>query len=334
MTEEQLATHLSKLNNFNLIEALKEGYSFREIISYLAIKETNQDKHLELIMCPPKYMSAEIPNNVWMRKLDESEREVNVDKAMAQFFDMYNLFSNDAFVYLLPPKEGLQDQVYVTNAAAILPHLYRTAVLARFRAEGRPGEEGEVAKLLQMMEFNLISPPSFFEGEAELKWLRENIYVGGYGIRTDIKTLDWMEETFGMQIIKLKETDDKRYHLDCNVFPLSRSKIITSKDILDPQTTRQLEAVAEIIPVSKRDSQFSITNNLRIGSIIYTGTDISELKKEDDHYLPEKEKNERLEEICRDAGLELVFINLSEFSKSGAALSCCVLHASYIGYPS
>ena len=99
------------------------------------------------------------------------------------------------------------------------------------------------------------------------------------------------------------------------------------------QPLGEIEDVAEIIPVNKENSQFSITNNVRIGSIIYNGTDISELDYDDDSYGPEKRKNETLEDICRDAALSLVFINLSEFSKSGAALSCFVMHLSRIAYP-
>lgn len=333
MTPVELANFLAQKNNFNLEEALQEGYSVEEIVSFLQVKEAQQDKYLELLLCPPKFISADIPNNRWMKDLDESERKVNIDVAMAQFFQAYSLFSQDALVYLLPPKKGLQDQVYITNAGAVLPHLYKTIVLATFKAEGRPGEEGELSKFMTQMGYSQFTCPFYFEGEAELKWIRDNIYAGGYGQRTDIQALEWIERTFNCQIIKIKETDTKRYHLDCNVFLLSKEKVMIATDQLNPVTAKQVESVAEIIPVSKKSSQWSITNSLRIGSIIYNGTDISELKKSDKNYQIEKEKNEELEKICRDAGLELVFVNISEFSKSGAALSCMILHLTYIGYP-
>lgn len=296
-------------------------------------EETEQNKYLELLLCPPKYLSTKVQNNIWMQEIDDKKIEVNVDKAMSQFFHMYSLFAQDAMVYLLPPKKGLGDQVYITNAGAVLPHLKKTIILANFKAEGTPGEEDELSKFMDIMRFEQYRPPYFFEGEAELKWLRENIYIGGYGIRTEIKALNWIEEKFDAKIIKIEETDPKRYHLDCSVFPMSKDKILLATDMVDDLTLKEIEDICEIIPVNKRDSQFSITNNLRIGSIIYTMTDLPDLKRDDEAYVPEKQKNENLEKICRDAGLELIFVNLSEFRKSGAALSCAILHLNYIGYP-
>jgi N-dimethylarginine dimethylaminohydrolase len=330
---KQSATQLAQLHDFNLTDALLDGQSYQDILNHLAIREANQDKFLELLLCPPKFMSANITNNEWMEKLTEEEREVNVDKAMAQFHAMYSLFSQDAVVYLLPPKKGLQDQVYITNAGMVLPHLYKTVILSKYKAEGRPGEEIELSKFMEMMDYQQIFSPFYFEGEAEMKWLRDNIYIGGYGQRTQIEAHEWMEREFGCQIIKVKETDELRYHLDCNIFCLNRETILFAKDQVKQHELKLMEGVAECIPITRKSSQWSLTNSLRIGSVVYNGTDISELKKEDESYQAEKKKNEDLEKICRDHGLELVFINMSEFSKSGAALSCCVLHLNYIGYP-
>lgn len=297
------------------------------------VDESEQDKYLELLLCPPKYLSTKVKNNKWMKDMDQEKLDVNIDKAMAQFFHMYSLFSQDAMVYLLPPKKGLQDQVYIVNAGVVLPHLGKTVVLSNFTAKGRDGEEDQLSEFMTLMGYKQVFCPYKFEGEAELKWIRENHYIGGYGIRTEIEAHEWLESEFDAHIIKIKESDPLRYHLDCLLFSISKSKILLAIDQVDGKTMSEIEKIAEIIPVSKQDSQYAITNNLRIGSIIYTLTDIQDLKKDDENYIPEKEKNERLEEICRDAGLELVFINLSEFRKSGAALSCCILHLSQIAYP-
>jgi arginine dihydrolase len=330
---KESALQLAQSHNFNVVDALLDGHTYQDILNHLAIKESNQDRYLELLLCPPKYMSASITNNEWMERLPEEDRQVNVDKAMAQFQALYSLFSQDAIVYLLPPKKGLQDQVYITNAGMVLPHLYKTIILSKFKAEGRPGEEIEVAKFMEMMDYQQVFCPYYFEGEAELKWLRDNIYIGGYGQRTDINAHEWLEREFNCQIVKIKETDKLRYHLDCNIFCLNREVILFAKDQVKSHELKEMEKVAECIPIDRVSSQWSLTNSLRIGSIIYNGTDISELKKDDKNYPIEKKKNEDLEKICQHYGLELVFVNMSEFSKSGAALSCCILHLNYIGYP-
>ena len=257
------------------------------------------------------------------------EKLVNVDKAMSQFFDLYGLLSQDAVVYLLPPKRGLQDQVYISNCSMYLPHVYRTIVLANYTAPGRPGEEKVLSQFLDLMEFAQYPCPHKFEGEAEMKWLRDNIYFCGWGMRSQKEAFEWMTDKFDCENIYIKEVDELRYHLDCSIFPLNKECVILSEDIPE----KEIEKVAEIISVSKKDAQFSITNCVRVGNVVYNATEISELKRSDDEYEPEKHKNESLEKICSDKGLSLVWVNLSELAKSGAALSCCVNHISRIAYP-
>ena len=54
------------------------------------------------------------------------------------------------------------------------------------------------------MDYEVHMCPFKWEGEADLKYLYDNVYIGGYGIRSDIKAYEWMEEKFDMKIIKLK----------------------------------------------------------------------------------------------------------------------------------
>ena len=67
-------------------------------------------------------LSTQIPNNVYMEELSPSEREVCLDRAIAQFLPLYRHVAQRAVVYLLPSTPGLQDQTYVSNLGAVLPH--------------------------------------------------------------------------------------------------------------------------------------------------------------------------------------------------------------------
>lgn len=329
----KVAGLLSRKHKFDLTAAAKEGYSYKEVVDYLNVKESTQDTYLNLVMCPPQYLSTKISNNKWMKDMSASEKKVNVDKAMAQFFDLYGLLAQDAMVYLLPPKEGLQDQVYISNAGVVLPHLYKTIVLANFTAPGRPGEEKVLSQFIDLMDFSQYPSPYKFEGEAEMKWLRDNIYICGHGMRSDIRSFKWMEERFGCKNIYLEEKDELRYHLDCTIFCINKETVLLATDGLPQSTINEIEAVAEIIPIGKKDSQYSLTNCVRVGSIIFNATNISELKRNDEEYAAEAHKNEALEKICLDKLLSLVWVNLSELGKSGAALSCCTLSLNRIPYP-
>ncbi len=278
---------------------------------------------IEIVMCPPKYMSSEIKNNDWMKAYPEDEIEVNIDIAMKQYWDLYTAISQQAFVWQLPPKKGLQDQVYVANVACVLPHLDKTAVLANWKAEGRAGEEKVVDDLLEALDYDYIQCPYDFEGEAELKWLRDNIYVGGFGQRTSKAALNWMEDKYDMKIIPLKESDPYLYHVDCSIFMLDTETVLLSTETIDKKTIDTIEKVATVIPVSKRFAYDSMCNSLRIGGVFFTSAAVN---FNTDAIDPQ---NNEVVNICRKYGLQPVFIDLSEYAKSGAALSCMCMHLTY-----
>lgn len=86
--------------------------------------------------------------------------------------------------------------------------------------------------------YDTVIAPEYFEGEADLKFLHDNVYVGGYGQRTNMNALNWFQKTYNMIIIPLEMTDPKLYHLDCVVFPMEEKKLwplpqLSTKRLLD-----------------------------------------------------------------------------------------------------
>ena len=75
-----------------------------------------------------------------------------------------------------------------------------------------------------------------------------------------------------------------------------------------------------------------MTNSVRLGNMILCASNISELKKSHEYYEAEKHKIESLERICSDEGMEPVIFNLSEYMKSGAMLSCMVMHLNRVDH--
>lgn len=289
---------------------------------------------VKLIMCPPDYMDTKTQNNIWMQEMAKKKGKdgikVDKDKAMSQFKNMYELFTDYAIIYLIPPRPGLQDQIYTSSAGMVLPHMEdKICILPAFRANGRYGEQKEDRDFLEKLEYVCDAPPFFFEGEAECKWVRDNIYIGGFGQRSDTRVYAWMEQKYNMEIIRVEETDPHLYHLDCSVFPLDPQHIMLGNQVLLPADVKKIEKVAEVIPVSKKSAYAGICNSVRLGYTIFNCSNIEELEKGTEDYDVEKQKNIDLETICSKFGLELVFINLSEIMKSGAMMSCCILHLTY-----
>jgi len=282
------------------------------------------------VMCQPMFVDNKIANNAWMKALKGKDKEIDKERFMGEFFNFYKILSSDAMVYLLPPTRGLQDQVYV-NCFAYLPHLKDRdeIVLSNFVGEGRAGEETVAGRFLQTMGYHCVKPIFKFEGEPELKYLRDNIYLGGYGIRTDIRALKWIEQEYDANIITLKEKDEHLYHLDCSLFVLDETNVICCTELFESSEIKAIEKVATIHSVTNKDCHENACNNVRVGDLIVTSSSLQFMQKRDPEYKSEWKKNERLQEICDKMGIEILFLEMSEAAKSGAALSCFVGHLNY-----
>jgi N-dimethylarginine dimethylaminohydrolase len=299
------------------------------------MKETPSQLNIpSYVMNFPFTLDTKNPNNIWMKELTPDDLKVNKKKAYKQFLDLYNFLSGAGLVYLLPSQGNYQDQVYVANLGIYLPHLTKSnnIVLANYTSEPRIGEEIVGESFFKMMGYDTHMCPFKWEGEADLKFIGGNNYIGGSGIRTDFQTYEWMREKFNMNIIDVEMVDDYLYHLDCSVFPLSKDKTMICTSMFDPEEISDIEKYTEIIDVSEDDALGGITNSVRFGNLILCASNISELSKTDEDYAYEKAKINSLEAICAKEGMEPVFFNLSEYMKSGALLSCMVMHLNYVDY--
>jgi len=274
------------------------------------------------VMCPPVYLSNKIKNNKWM---EEDNSTINIGRALFQWNCLYELMTSDAIVYLLSPKPHLQDQTYV-NSFAVLAHRPDVAVLSNFRAAGRQGEEQEAGALLSSLGFKVYQAPKYWEGWPELKHIHDNIYVAGYGERSTLKAQQYLADAFDYKIIPVK-TSPYLYHLDCLFFKLSPEYAIVAVDDVPKEALKAISREIEILPANHNDALQGICNSIKLRNIIINATNEEELKGAERKV--EVAKNERLVEYAELAGLEVVFVNLSEFLKSGALASCLVAPLNY-----
>ena len=279
----------------------------------------------------PFSLSTDHPNNVWMKEMSPEDLQINQSRAYRQFLELYNFLAGGSLVYLLPTEDYYQDLVYTANLGIYLPHLKENnIILSNFTSEPRQGEELIGEKFLTQMGYKTHIAPTKWEGEADLKYLYDNVYIGGYGIRSQKETYEWMEKEFDMNIIKVEMVDEYLYHLDCSIFPLSNDKTMVCTSLFTDEEIAHIEQHTEIIPVSEDDAMGGITNSVRMGNAILCASNIVELKRTDENYDHEKNKIATLEKICAHEGMEPVIFNLSEYMKSGAMLSCMVMHLNYV----
>ena len=295
--------------------------------------------HLDVptfLMCPPLSYNTSTPNNIWMEDLDDIERKVDDKKAARQFQALYQFLSSRGVVQLLPVPSncGLQDLVFTANLGIVLEHLPAkdTVVISNYDSKPRIGETEVGVKFFRSMGYQTIVPSTKFEGEAELKHIYDNVYIGGYGLRSQKETYEQFEEQFDMKIIKVRESDPYLYHLDCSIFPLTYEKTVVCTDLLSTTEIKEIEAVTEIIDVSREEALPGLCNSVRVGNYLLNGSHIHELKRGTENYRLEIAKNRKLEDIAADNGFELALFNLSEYQKGGAALSCMVMHLNRVSY--
>lgn len=283
------------------------------------------------ILCQPLFVDTKIANNVWMKKIDGTEEEdIDKERFMGEWFNLYKLLAAESLVYLLPPTRGLQDQTYV-NCFVYLPHVTNRdiVVLSNFTAPGRAGEDVVAGDFLKRLGYHVVKCPYKFEGEPELKYLRDDIYFGGWGIRSDVRAHTWMEKEYGAKIIKVRETKPKFYHLDCSVFVLDKQNVMACTSIIDKATLKEMEKVAAIHSVSETAANECICNSVRVAELVIMASSLKYLTKDDPKYLKERSRNDEAEKVCRDLGLEIIYLEMKEAGKSGAALSCFCAHLNY-----
>lgn len=260
----------------------------------------------------PLSVSNLCPNNALMKPSIQGE----YDKYLAgsQWFKLYQSISSRALVYILPGHEDFQDLPFVANLGCYLPHITKSNIilLSNFSSVPSRGEEVLGRKFFESFDYVIEQPSCYSEGEADLKWVRDNIYVGGSGLRSMSRAYDWMRNKFGMNIIDVEMLDAKLYHLDCVFFPLTETKAVVSVSCFKPEDIKKLEKFIEIIEVPKEYIYKSWTNCVRIGDVIF--------------HAPEDSSWKPFETILQQHGFKLEIFNLSEFDKSGADLSCLCMH--------
>lgn len=299
------------------------------------MKETPSQLPLQsYVMNFPFSLSTSDPNNIWMQELTDEELSINRPKAYKQFLDLYNFVAGGSLTYLLPSEGNFQDQVYVANLGIYLPHIKdeNHIILSNFTSDPRKGEEQVGEKFFNQMGYKTAISPYKWEGEADLKYLYGNKYIGGYGIRSNIKAYEWMEENYGMDILKVAMVDEYLYHLDCSIFALNNNQTLVCAELFDEEELDEMEKYTEIIDIDVEDALGGLTNSVRMGNMLLCASNISEMKKTHEYYAGEKHKLETLEKICSDAGMEPVIFNLSEFMKSGAMLSCMMMHLNRVDH--
>lgn len=262
----------------------------------------------------PFTVSSSSPNNPLM-----SGKPYNHKRANSQFMKLYNAIAKEALVYILPSEDDYQDLPFVANIGCYLPHLKNPTILvANFKSPPRQGEDIIGKKFFRSMNYKVDQPPNYWEGEADLKYIKDNLFIAGYGIRSELKAYNWMKDKYGMDIVTIKMEDPKLYHFDCLFFPLTATKALVTTSVVSKDDIKRIEKHVEIVNVPKEYNHDGWTNRIRLrNKILYnkmnTGSDRA------------------FEALMGKHSFSAVGFDLDEFDKSGADLSCMIMHLNVAG---
>lgn len=268
-------------------------------------------------------------NNPLMGENPEGNEGYDHSRANRQWLKLYRELARDAVVYLLPHENSnLQDLPFVANIGAFLPHTGNVVLMANFSSEPRKGEEEIGSPFLHGLGYQTKAVGHYWEGEADLKFIKDNIYVGGYGIRSQFEAYEEMVKAYDMEIVPVFMSDERLYHLDCQFFPLSAEKALVAVSVLDDLDIKQMEKHFEIIEVPKQFVYDGWTNSICLNDKVLIGMPAMD-KGRDAFEI--KESRNALEDVLVANGYEPVMVDLGEFDKSGADLSCLCLHLNFNG---
>lgn len=253
-------------------------------------------------------------NEVANNPLADNKVKINYNRAFNQWLKVYRFLAERGLVYVLPNEGDFQDQIYVANLGLVIHNAKKpTVLISNFTSPPRRGEDIPGRHFFSMMKYRCIHSPFHFEGEADCKYIGNNTYIGGYGIRSDIRVYEWMQKTLDCRVIPIQMYDKKLYHWDTIFFPIDEENAVVNTSVLADSDVDLIGKYINIIPVPKSLKYTGITNLCRNGSIILC-RDLEPAGKK------------WLGEVCNQHGYEVVYFPLEEFDSSGADLSCIIMH--------
>jgi N-dimethylarginine dimethylaminohydrolase len=198
-----------------------------------------------LLVCPPDFFGIEYEINPWMRLSNRVDHE----RAVRQWHGLMQVFEHDLGVILerMTPARGLPDLVFTANAGLVVG---RTAVVSRFRYPERQREESHFEDWFRSQGYELVilEKSLCFEGAGDLLGFPD-YWFGGYRPRSDIRAFPVLSERFQREIIPLELVDNRFYHLDTCLCPLSGGELLYFQPAFDPYGQA---AIAERIPDERR----------------------------------------------------------------------------------
>jgi N-dimethylarginine dimethylaminohydrolase len=229
-----------------------------------------------------------------------------------------------AAVELVPPAPGVPDLVFTANAGVVLD---RQVLLARFRHPERRREEPHFEAAFRSLQARgfvdgIRNLPNgvVLEGAGDCVFdAARGLFWMGYGPRSDAAAQHVVADTFGREVVALELADERFYHMDTALCPLSGGEVMylpaafTSAGLAD---IRARVALEDRIELDREEGCRLAANAVCIGkSVIISGA------------------GARLCAELQARGYRVVDTPLPSFLRSGGSAFCLTLRLDRASVP-
>ncbi len=259
-------------------------------------------------MCPPDLYDVHYVINPWMEgNLHRSSRE----RAAQQWQNLFSTLEPLAHVLLIDPVAGSPDMVFTANAG-----LARNGICAvsRFLHPERQGEEEHFRQWFRRAGYTVVDLPSDtpFEGEGDALFSADGtrLFIG-YGTRTSLASHPWLSSLWPSEIVSLRLTNPRFYHLDTCFAPLSNGDLLYYPAAFDSPSLAAIESVytpSHRIAVSEGDALRFACNAVNLGE-----------------HLVLNRISDGLAQQLASRGFHVAQVELDEFLKAGGAAKCLTM---------
>lgn len=266
---------------------------------------TNRDR---ILMCPPDYFSVDYVINPWMAG---QEGQPDIGKAKQQWEGLRDAIAECADVVTMEPQPNLPDLVFTANAGVVFGN---KAIASHFMPMERRAEEPHNKNWFRENGFELLDLDEKigFEGAGDCLFDRGGPWLWtGYGFRTEIEAHKEIGDFFGTEVVSIKLTDSRFYHIDTCFCPLSGGFLMYHPPAFDFDSRMAIESR---IPPHKRivvdtaDAGNFACNAVNIGDRVFLN-----------------QASEPLRARLMLAGFKVTQVDLSEFLKAGGSAKCLTL---------
>jgi N-dimethylarginine dimethylaminohydrolase len=267
-------------------------------------QKTQQERRTSVLMCAPTAYALKYEINPWMR-LDNMP---NLDLAARQWTELYHVLRDKvgAQIELAPQALDCPDMVFTANAGLVRG---RYALLSNFRHPQRQAEEPHFRAWFTAHGYKVQMPSvgCKFEGEGDALFAGDML-LAGYLKRSDICAHRWISDTLALPVLSLELVDDRWYHLDTCLFPLSSDTIVYYPGAFDAYARIVIANNFHTIEVCLEEALSFACNAVVIGRHVVLPSGCPQL-------------TQALEK--RDYTVHSV--DMSEFLKAGGAAKCLTL---------